>query len=143
MTPMLSEIPPLPIAPTVAKPVPAAPPVIAPPTAAPAPAPEPPKPPVITQPTWRRLPSAEDMARYYPDRALRLGVVGEATLNCAVTASGAVEGCHVAHESPRGEGFGAAALKMSSLFAIRPMTRDGQPVEGARVNIPLRFQLPT
>ena len=48
----------------------------------PAPAPEPPRPSVITNPDWARKPSGEDIARYYPDRALRMEVEGRATLSC-------------------------------------------------------------
>ena len=82
------------------------------------------------------------MAKYYPDRAQRMGVEGQAVLMCAVTGTGALHACDVSSETPAGEGFGAAALKMVPLFAISPMTRDGEPVEGAQVRIPLRFRLP-
>jgi protein TonB len=82
------------------------------------------------------------MAQYYPDRAQRLGVGGSATLNCTVTAQGTLTECSVGSEDPSDQGFGTAALKMTRLFKMRPQTRDGQPVGGAKINIPLRFQLP-
>ena len=39
-------------------------------------------------------------------------------------------------------GFGDAAMKMSKLFKMRPQTKDGQPVDGGTVRIPIRFTLP-
>ncbi|HKP78656.1 MAG TPA: energy transducer TonB, partial [Phenylobacterium sp.] len=107
-----------------------------------APPPEPPRPSVITNPDWLRRPSAEDMARYYPDRAQRMEVEGRATLSCQVTARGTLEGCNVTTEDPGDMGFGDAAMKMSKLFKMRPQTKDGQPVDGGTVRIPIRFTLP-
>ena len=108
----------------------------------PAPAPEPPRPSVITNPDWARKPSGEDIARYYPDRALRMEVEGKATLSCKVSAKGTLEGCSVVSEDPADQDFGSAALRMSKLFKMRPQTRDGAPVEGGTVRIPLSFRLP-
>ena len=106
------------------------------------PPPEPPRPSVITQPDWVRRPSGEDLERYYPERAQRMNVEGRASLSCTVNARGTLEGCSVASEDPSDQGFGDAAMRMSKLFKMRPMTKDGAPVDGGRITVPIVFRLP-
>ncbi len=104
--------------------------------------PQTPPPAVIRNPQWLSLPSARELSRAYPSRAERLGIGGEAVLSCTVTAQGKLNGCQVLSETPAGEGFGAAALKLSAYFKMTPRTVDGQVVDGAQIRIPLKFNVP-
>jgi TonB family protein len=97
---------------------------------------------VITQPDWLRRPSGEDLTRLYPKAALAKKLEGFATIQCHVTAAGGLADCRTIDESPLGEGFGEAALAMASTFKMRPMAKDGAPVDGGTIRIPIRFKLP-
>jgi len=106
------------------------------------PAPTPTPPAVIRDPTWSRQPSAEQMMRAYPERAIASGTAGSAALNCLVLPNGAVTDCNVTRETPGGYGFGRAAQSLSRHFRVNPRTVNGA-AEGSRVSINLRFNPPT
>ena len=96
------------------------------------------------KPDWERVPGGtcgSGPGTYFPPGPQRSGQTGSAMIRCRVTARGTVEKCIVLSEDPPGLGFGEAALKMSCLFKMKPKTADGRSVEGAEVNIPIRFNL--
>jgi periplasmic protein TonB len=98
-------------------------------------------PPVITEPNWVRKPTGDQLLRAYPTRAMERDITGSATLSCLVRVDGSLTGCSVANESPGGAGFGRSALSLSRYFQLSPRTVDGQAVDGARVNVTIRFNL--
>lgn len=132
---------PIPPQPKIVTPIDSTPPTITPIQTLEPPTPTPTAPPVLTSPDWLHMPDAAAFSKYYPAAALDRNLGGAVTLACVVTASGHVENCSVIAETPKGAGFGGAAQKLAQFFQMRPQTRDGQPVDGASVHIPIRFSL--
>lgn len=96
----------------------------------------------VRNPFWLRKPSGEEFARLFPRLALQRDTEGRATIRCVVSASGMLQDCAVVSEDPAGMGFGDAAMRMAPLFKMSPHTRDGTPVEGVPIVIPISFRLP-
>ena len=94
-------------------------------------------------PGFRRMPSSDDLAKVYPEKALRRRVAGEAVIECAITVQGEMADCALASESPMNYGFGLAALRLAPLFNVEPKMKNGVPVKGAAVTIPVRFGPPS
>lgn len=97
---------------------------------------------IVTNPDWALRPSGEDIAKHYPEAARQAGIEGRALIRCLITEKGRLDYCKVVSEDPLGAGFGGAALAMTTLFWARPMNRDGKPVAGGTIRIPISFRLP-
>jgi protein TonB len=106
------------------------------------PAQTPPAPPRIElpEPIWDRAPRYDDLAKLYPPKALAAGISGHVTMRCRVTRHGALEGCAVISETPRGYGFGEASLATPKFFRLAPRLLNGQPQRDR--DIPLIWRLP-
>jgi outer membrane biosynthesis protein TonB len=93
---------------------------------------------IVGQPDWLRKPTNDEMVQFFPAKSG--GVAGSTMIGCVVSTRGLLEKCAIKSEEPVGHGFGAAALAMSTIFMMRPMTVDGSPVGGASVSIPIHFE---
>lgn len=101
-----------------------------------------PRPAVMGQykPDWMEKPSSEDLAAFYPAKAARNNISGKATITCKVMPDGRLNACVVKEESPAGQHFGEAALKISPKFRMIPPDDPNAPP--AEVTVPLNFAVP-
>ncbi len=72
---------------------------------------------------WAAIPSQAELLASYPPGAIENHVVGEALLSCGHTADGVLDHCKVVWETPKGAGFGAAAISVAGKFRIDPSSR--------------------
>ncbi len=99
-------------------------------------------PPVVVRPTVIGYPSGEAFRRGYPVKGWNDHVAGQAYLRCVLLKSGVLTECGVSRESPTGEGFGEAALKLAPLYRLTPVTVDGVAVDQS-MTMDIDFPLPT
>ena len=96
---------------------------------------------VVVRPRWRKIPNGDDMARFYPEDAMRRGLSGKVVMQCNVAREGTLYACAIITETPPNAGFGAAALKLAPYFEMTPQMEDGRPVAGGVVRIPIVFNI--
>lgn len=88
---------------------------------------------------WVRELTYYQLRRFYPKNALEQKISGEVDLICTITLKRRVRTCHVEAETPRGAGFGKASLEASKRFRIYPREIDGEPIDGAPVQIKIWY----
>ena len=93
----------------------------------------------ITDPIWTAMPAARALMSAYPDAAQRYEKIGVAVVRCTAKADGALEACQLVCEQPAGWGFGAAAVRLSYLYQLKPTLADGRSVAGGTVTVPFHF----
>lgn len=91
---------------------------------------------------WLQKPTGDDVARTFPDKAVRIGRPGAVLLECQIDGKGLLTACQVQAETPSGFGFGDAGLDIAQRFRAAPLSRSGRPTAGAIVRIPFPYQLP-
>ena len=69
---------------------------------------------------WSYRPPQAKILSVWPEAAYRARISGKATLSCLVDIHGLAEDCKVASETPRGRGFGQAALLLRTTFKLKP-----------------------
>ena len=94
----------------------------------------------VKTPKWTALPSVSDMQAAVPKTEGGPNDI-RVTLVCDVQAGGALGGCVVDREEPAGQGFGPAILTLAPKFKADLMSAEGTPTVGAKVRVPVRFDL--
>ena len=95
----------------------------------------------VKTPRWTALPSVEDMQAAAPKGDAGGPNDVRVTLVCDVQAGGVLAGCVVDREIPAGQGFGPAILALAPKFKVGLMSAEGMPTVGAKVRVPVRFDL--
>ena len=95
----------------------------------------------VKTPRWTALPSVEEMQAAVPKGDAASPNDIRVTLVCDVQAGGALAGCVVDREEPAGQGFGPAILALAPKFRVGLMSAEGMPTVGAKVRVPVRFDL--
>jgi TonB family protein len=89
---------------------------------------------------WASTPSAAEMQKAYPARALDRGVGGLSAITCKIAAAGDLTDCRVASEAPEAYGFGKASLAIARRFRLAPESAAALRGGGAgSVTLPIRW----
>jgi TonB family protein len=94
-----------------------------------------PEAPPIPEARFKRIPSVYDRALAYPDHAAARQIAGQATLKCRINSVGGPTDCTIYSETPQGEGFGKALMKLRSKMSFYPPA----PGEGPWVLVTVGF----
>ena len=96
----------------------------------------------LERPTWTAGFDPATAQKLFPPEAATRGLTsGLGMARCVVAADGALTGCSPMQGDPDGMGFSEAAVKLASAMKMNPWTAAGGPVDGATVNLPIRFKL--
>ncbi len=95
---------------------------------------------VIVDPSWASFPDPEAISERYPAFAAMIGLEGDATLDCVVTADGLLALCRSVSTIPKGVGFDRAALSTTDLYRVNPRQVDGE-ARKTTVRFTTRFRM--
>lgn len=96
----------------------------------------------VQDPIWDRLPTETEMWANFPPRALASRESGAALLECEVGVEGTLEKCTAKPYGGRSElGFTEAALSISKLMRLAPLTRYRMRTAGSFIAVPVQFDL--
>jgi len=102
-----------------------------------------PSPPIeVNDPEWLQMASQAMAGRLFPEAAAKAGLTtGRAFVACEVAHDGGLIHCAVRTEDPAGLGFGASALAIAGVMKMNPWTKQGAPVDGAHIVVPIRLNI--
>ena len=92
----------------------------------------------IALPIWLEQPTLDQIENARPPLAKLVGIEGRVQMACGIAPLGIADTCAVTEESPKGLGFGAAALSLRGYFRLSPamMQRDAGDVALAQIRFP-------
>jgi protein TonB len=97
---------------------------------------------MIGAPIWITKFSPTAAATFFPADATAKGLTtGRGVAECKVQADGVLDACRALSAEPEGAGFSEAAAKAASGMRMNLWTKDGGPVDGATVRVPIRLTL--
>lgn len=95
----------------------------------------------LTKPRWVQSADADALALAFPDAARKAGVAnGLGVVSCGVTAQGRLTDCQAVREEPANLDFAASAMIVAGSMRMNPWTKEGDPVDGQRIRLPIRFE---
>ena len=95
---------------------------------------------LIGNPVWITKFSPTAVAAFFPASAVDKGLTtGRGVAECRIGADGGLQGCRPVSAEPEGAGFSEAAVKAASGMRMSLWTKDGGPVDGALVRVPIRL----
>jgi len=96
---------------------------------------------VVLDPPWTQVPTQAEVNAAWPREAAGLAS-GQAALRCGLDRTGRLRGCDVISESPRGKGFGKAALSLSKSFGVTFAPEEAKAAKDLKIDVPFRFRDP-
>jgi beta-lactamase regulating signal transducer with metallopeptidase domain len=100
----------------------------------------------ITQPVWLKKPTAADFERVYPAGGPANHAAISASIICGIAADGTLKDCDGFNWASKSDHWNTprdpqsvktAMREMAKLFQMAPMSRDGVPTAGRKVEIPM------
>jgi hypothetical protein len=96
----------------------------------------------VNDPEWQRGADPVMAGKLFPEAAAKAGLkTGRAIVDCEAAHDGTLIHCAVVSEEPSGLGFGESALAIAGVMQMNPWTKQGAPVEGAKIRLPIRLNL--
>ncbi len=90
---------------------------------------------VTLEPIWLAEPTREDIDHEYPPLAKQWHDNGRAVVECTAQEDGTLAACTIVSETPDGEGFGDATMRLTPLYRLATTDAKGRPIKGFRARL--------
>ncbi|HXQ17758.1 MAG TPA: TonB family protein [Caulobacteraceae bacterium] len=96
----------------------------------------------VSSPYWVAGFDPDEALQVFPKEAAEKGLTtGYGVARCVAAQDGTLSDCQPQPGDPDGLGFSEAAVKLASTMRMNPWQRDGEPVDGAVVQVGVRLNL--